>query len=104
MDKLKLILFNPKYNRGSLYGGGYFIFWIYIKYFGKPMYKASRRLGFNKFFSLMYANILGSLAHVGFFIWPTKNNALIFIASLVICSAFFYLANKMSAIERKFKN
>jgi hypothetical protein len=87
------IIFNPKYSRKSLYGAGIFPFWLYIAFFGKPVYKFSRKLGLNQFFSLMMANILGSLCHVTFFA-----NGLIeipaFIISLFTMASAFWFINK----------
>jgi hypothetical protein len=66
--KIKHLLFNPKYFSGSLYGVGVFPFWLYIAFYGKPVYRFSRkRLNLSRFFSLMMANIPGSAFHVGFF-------------------------------------
>lgn len=87
------ILFNPKYAKGSLYGAGIFPFWLYIKFFGKPVYLFSRKLGMNKYFSLMMANIPGSVFHAHFF-----DSGIIdlipFIISLFSCAGCFYFFNK----------
>lgn len=95
IKKIKNILYNPVYGRvNSLYGAGIFPFWIYIKYYGKPAYKLARRIGLNKYFSLMCANILGSLFHVSFFI---KYNTIIlcwFFISLILFSGIFYFIHK----------
>ena len=92
------VLFNPKYSRNSLYGAGVFPFWLYIAFFGKPVYKFSRKLGMNQFFSLMMANILGSVVHVGFF-----SNGLVeipaFIISLLTMASGFWFMNKEKRIQ-----
>jgi len=92
------VLFNPKYSRNSLYGAGIFPFWLYIAFFGKPVYKFSRKLGMNQFFSLMMANILGSLCHVTFFA-----NGLVeipaFIISLLTMASAFWSINKEKHIQ-----
>lgn len=92
LEVIKRIIFNPKYAKGSLYGAGVFPFWIYIKFFGKPVYSFSRKLGMNKYFSLMMANILGSATHVNFFESGVIDFIPFFI-SLFSCSGCFYLFN-----------
>jgi hypothetical protein len=93
IKKFKTLMFNPAYTQGSLYGAGLFPCWLYIKYFGKPMYVRARRLGCNKYFSLMAANILGSGFHVDWF-----NNGwedvIPFIASLIIFTTFMTITRK----------
>ena len=92
-------LYNPIYGgRKSLYGAGVFPFWIYIKYFGKPVYKKARKIGANTYFSLMSANILGSLAHVNFFINGTASTILWFIGSLILFSGIFFGIHKLNAL------
>lgn len=92
-------LYNPIYGgRKSLYGVGVFPFWIYIKYFGKPVYKKARKLGINTYFSLMAANILGSLAHVNFFINGTASTILWFIGSLILFAGIFFGIHKLNAL------
>lgn len=58
----------------------------------------SRKLGLNQFFSLMMANILGSVVHVGFF-----SNGLVeipaFIISLLTMASGFWLMNKEKQIQ-----
>ncbi len=91
-----LFLYNPKYaGRKSLYGAGIFPFWIYIKYFGKPIYKKARKVGLNTYFSLMAANILGSLSHVKFFLNPKPESVLYFIWSLILFAGIFYGIHKL---------
>ena len=91
-------LYNPNYaGSQSLYGAGIFPFWIYIKYFGKPMYRKARKVGLNKYLSLMIANILGSLAHVKFFINPEPESTLYFIGSLILFAGIFYLIHKLKS-------
>ena len=87
---IRRFLFNKKYSRGSIYGAGVFPFWIYIKFYGKPVYRLSRKLGLNVFFSLMMANILGSAFHVGFFIIAKPMTFVWFIISLIIFTNVFY--------------
>ena len=87
---LLTILYNKKYRKGSLYGAGIFPFWIYIKFFGKPVYKLCRRIGINRFFSLMGANVLGSLSHVGFFSTFDLKTVVYFIGSLFLLTGIFY--------------
>ncbi len=92
-------LYNPIYaGRNSIYGASVFPFWIYIKYFGKPVYKKARKLGANTYFSLMAANILGSLAHVRFFINGTASTILWFIGSLILCSGILFGIHRLNAI------
>ena len=92
-------LYNPIYGgRKSLYGAGVFPFWIYIKYFGKPVYKKARKIGLNTYFSLMAANILGSLAHVGFFINETASTVFWFIGSLILFAGYFFGIHKLNAL------
>jgi len=89
------ILFNRRYAKGSLYGGGIFPFWLYIKFYGKPSYRFSRKLGLNKFMSLMVTNIPGSLFHIGFFLdGLTLGNIIGFIISIVIFPYIFYFYHK----------
>lgn len=96
MRFISRLLYNPAYGGiKSLYGAGIFPFWLYIKYFGRPMYKRGRKLGFNKYFSLMMANILGSLFHVRFFINADIISIYLFIGSLIIFSGIFYLIHKI---------
>jgi hypothetical protein len=92
LQVIKGILVNKKYSRGSLYGAGIFPFWLYIKFFGKPVYLFSRKLGMNKYFSLMMANILGSAFHVNFFESGVIDFIPFFI-SLFSCAGCFYLFN-----------
>lgn len=91
--KLKHILFNPKYYQGSLYGSGIFPFWLYIAFWGKPVYKFTRRLGFNRYFSLMSANIIGSASHAKFF-----SNGILdiptFIISLITMTILFEIGHR----------
>jgi len=92
------ILYHPYYSKGSLYGAGVFPFWLYIKYFGKPVYKFCRkRLKLPKFFSVMASNLLGSAAHVGFFVsgfsWAL---ILVFLISLFGMTLLFMGFNKIS--------
>ena len=91
-------LYNPIYGgRKSLYGAGVFPFWIYVKYFGKPVYKKARKFGINTYFSLMFANILGSLAHVNFFINGEFKDIIYFVISLLICATVFFILHKRNA-------
>lgn len=90
--KLSHIIFNRKYSSGSLYGFGVFPFWLYIAFFGKPIYKLSRKIGLNQFFSLMMANILGSVFHVNFFSSGLYDIPA-FIISLFTMASVFWLFN-----------
>lgn len=89
--------YNPKYRIGSLYGAGVFPFWLYIKFFGVPVYRFSRKLGLNKYFSLVMANILGSLTHVSFFS-NGVSDILPFFISLFSCGGVFYLLHRKRVI------
>lgn len=88
--------------KNSLYGAGVFPFSIYIKYFGKPVYKKARKLGANTYFSLMAANILGSLIHVSFFINGTPIKILWFIGSLILFTSLFFRLHKRNITVRKY--
>ena len=93
---LRRLLYNKKYANGSLYGGGIFPFWLYIKFFGKPVYKFCRRMGMTKYISLTFAHTLGALAHVGFFITFEPYKLLMFGASYAILPPIFWLLHKAS--------
>ena len=88
------ILYNKKYSKNTLYGGGIFPFWIYSKYFGRPVYKKARKAGINVYFSIMCANILGSLFHVHSFKNMELELVLYFILSLLIFTSIFYAIHK----------
>lgn len=92
---VKSTLVNKKYTQGSLYGSGIFPFWLYIKFFGKPLYKKARRYHIPAFFSLMIANIPGSLAHVSFSLHFNKWTILLFIMSLLIFPGLMWLNHKI---------
>jgi hypothetical protein len=94
------ILYNRKYASNSLHGAGYFPFWIYIKYFGKPVYKLARKAGINIFFSIMASCTLGSLLQVGFFIIYSRTLIFIFIALLLITTIAIYTVHKIYFIFR----
>ena len=93
--KIKNILFNKQYAKGSLYGVGVFPFWIYIKYFGKPVFKFCRRkLKLPRYWSIMASNILGSVAHVGFFLDGFNLKYIIlFVGSLFIMTSLFWFTH-----------
>ena len=91
MRRLVSALFNKKYCRGSLYGAGIFPFWLYIKFFGKPVYKMARKKGLNVYFSIMCANVLGSAFHVKFFIHQKPLSWVCFLLSLLFFTTFFYV-------------
>lgn len=94
MRRLVSILFNKKYCKGSLYGAGIFPFWLYIKFFGKPVYKIARKKGFNVYFSIMCANVLGSASHVNFFIHRNPLSLIYFLLSLLLFTTIFYVFHK----------
>lgn len=59
------ILYNKKYGGNVLYGGGIFPFWLYLKFFGRPVYKFCRKkLNLPPFIALSMAHTLGGVAHV----------------------------------------
>jgi len=88
------VLYNKKYSKNVLYGGGIFPFWIYLKYFGRPVYKKARKAGINIYFSIMCANVLGSLFHVHFFSRMDLESVIYFMLSLLICTSLFYGIHK----------
>lgn len=94
------ILYNKRYSYRSLYGSGIFPYWLYIKYYGKPAYVFSRKRGLNVYFSLMVANIPGSMFHVSFFKDGTLSELLWFVISLVIFTSLFYGVHKYYVHQR----
>lgn len=92
------ILYNKKYANGSLYGGGVFPFWLYIKFFGNPVYKLCRKRGLSKIPSLMAANIPGSCFHVSFFSSGLRDVPA-FIVSLVMMALIFHFLNEGKTLK-----
>ena len=100
--KLSKILYNDDYAQNSLYGAGIFPFWLYVKYFGKPVFKFCRRkLKFPMYWAIMAANILGSAAHVGFFIGGFVKSIIPFLISLFIMTSLFWAFHKIYSLRRK---
>lgn len=88
------ILFNKKYTKGSLYGAGVFPFWLYIKFFGSPVYKFCRKRGLPEIPSLMGANILGSCFHVSFFASGFRDVPAFFISLITMALIFHFMHMK----------
>lgn len=94
------ILYNKNYANKSIYGAGYFPYWVYVKYFGKPMFKLGKKLKFNTYFSLMLSHILGAVAHSGFFINGfTYLNCSFFIVSMIIFPFIFLNLHKKIGVQ-----
>ena len=96
-------LYREDLNRGSLYGAGVFPFWIYVKYFGKPVFKfCKRKLKFPTYWAIMATNILGSAFHVGFFLGGfTMKMIILFLSSLFIMTSLFWIFHKIYLLKRK---
>lgn len=101
LQKGDLVYTIPTNNLKSLYGSGVFPFWLYIKFFGKPVYKfARKKLKLNVYFSINCAHVLGAFIHAIFpLITGTETTlfqfSLTFVISFLIFPPLFYLTHKI---------
>lgn len=94
---LRHAIYNKKYSKGSLYGLGIFPFWLYVKYFGKPVYRLCRKIGLPKYLSFCGAHTLGALFHINFFIiYDLSTSIILLIASYIIFPPLFYFPHVAS--------
>lgn len=97
---MKNIFYNSNYDNKPLYGCGIFPFWIYLKYFGRPVYKFSRKkLKFNVYFSIFNSHFLGAFIHATPFLLEGKyfSSLIFFISSFIIFPFLFYLLHKYTS-------